>query len=72
MMKYLDIFVGWGLVLLCGVVLALLAAGCVSPDKWSPANHQETMKFCSLSCGDGRMASYRAWDAKCECASTVP
>ncbi len=48
-------------------LIAILLTGCVTPDHWSADTHIATMRQCSLSCGDDRMTSYSAWNAKCEC-----
>lgn len=60
----------WLVILIVGIFGSFLLTGCITPDKWSPEQHRDTMRFCSLACGEDRMQSYDAWSAKCGCRET--
>lgn len=53
--------------LLAVLILLILSESCITPDQWSAQEHRAQMRQCSLACGEGRMASYDAWSAKCKC-----
>ena len=49
------------------LILALLLTGCVTPSKWKPMDHQETMMVCRSMSGDEKVKKYDPFTGQCSC-----
>jgi hypothetical protein len=49
------------------MALAMITAGCVTPDRWSAESHREMLLQCRVACIGSGVASYESYLGQCKC-----
>lgn len=49
------------------LILLFILNSCVTPDMWTPREHESMMLKCRAMCGSGRVKSYEPIVGQCVC-----
>lgn len=49
------------------LAISLIVGGCITPDQWSPKDHQKQMMYCRSMCGKGLVEAYQPYTGECSC-----